>query len=165
VIGCELELPGLLGPLQAGRNQAGVVDQQVQRAVPLPRETGHAARVGKVDGGHGQPGLPGRCGDAVSDACAGPGIADGEGDVGARDREDAGRLRADPRGCAGDHRPQAVQVNVGDHLLSGAQAIEARDDEGTLDHPLPLFLGRPRRDTTREAFLERLVVAIDPIVC
>jgi hypothetical protein len=29
VIGRELELPGLLGPLQAGRDQAGV-DQQVQ---------------------------------------------------------------------------------------------------------------------------------------
>ena len=99
VVGRELQLDALRRALQGRqRHHPGVVDEDVERAVPL--EAGERGEVEAADV---------RAAEVGRDALAGGGVADGERDVGAGALERAGGLDPDPGGAAGDDRALAVR--------------------------------------------------------
>ena len=96
VVGGELELPAFRGAEFGGRHHAGVVDEDVERAVPVRDEVGDRLLVGQV-----QP------------------CADRDGDFGAGGGEDPGGLQSEAGAAAGDDRASAGQVDAVDHLGGG----------------------------------------------
>jgi len=49
MVGGELQFPSLSGSFEAARDQSGVVDEQVKRAVPRLDESSDGAPVGEVE--------------------------------------------------------------------------------------------------------------------
>ena len=101
------------------RHHAGVVDQDVQRAVPGGDERGDRGLVGEVEAADAD----GPAVDRRGGALARGGVAHGEGHLGAGAGQRAGGLDADAGRAAGDDRALAGQVDALDDL--GGRGVEA----------------------------------------
>src|ERR1039457_4606820 len=95
MVGRELQFPSFWRALESARDNAGVVDEQVQRSVPPLHESLDRRLRGQVEKRHLD--ISAACG--ACDFLGGPGsrfeIADGQGDDGARGSEGARGLEAE----------------------------------------------------------------------
>jgi hypothetical protein len=119
VVRGELHLPPLRRPHQRRGHDPGVVDQDVQGAVPRRDELCNRCQVGKVEGRDEHPAVAGALGDVGGDLLTRRGVTDGQGDFGVRASERTGRLDADTGGTTGDDRAATGEVDSGDHLGGG----------------------------------------------
>ena len=129
VVGRELELPALARVLLRRRHDAGVVDEDVQRAVPPGHERGDRRPIGELERRHVDVAVPGGGRDAGGDPPAGLHVPHGQGDPGAGAGQRPRRLHADAGGRAGDDGPPARQVDAGCHLGRGGPGPEGRPDK------------------------------------
>src|SRR3954447_5180039 len=83
VVGGELEFPAFGGSGQFADDDAGVVDQEVQWPAPAASEIGNRGAVDQVQRSDVQGACGARSCDVLGDFCAGVGIADRQGDLGA----------------------------------------------------------------------------------
>lgn len=129
MVGGELQLPSLFGVLLGAGHDAGVVHQDVQRALPGRGECGDGRRIGEVQVGHMHVLVAGRFGDVLGDELADRHVADGQSDGRPRTSQGPSRLRAETGGCAGDQRTAAREIDTLRDLCGRAGETEGRDDE------------------------------------
>lgn len=127
VVDGELRLPTVRCADEFRRSHhSGVVDQDVQRAVPGRHERGDRRPVGQVEPSYRQLSRLGRQFSFQACHYAGTrvGVPHGQGDIGARRGECPGRLHPDSGTGSGHHGPAAVQVDAVDHLGGGGACPE-----------------------------------------
>ena len=142
VVGAELELVAVLGlAVLRRRHHAGVVDQQVERALEPVGEgvAPSSARPGRAPRRTVAPGI------SLATSRAGVGVAAGQHDLGAVLGERAGGVEADAGVGAGDHGAGAGQVGQ----VVGVEAGEVR--------------GGVMRSAPRVAVFRQLMTVLDVV--
>ena len=102
VIVGEVQFPTIRGAGQAGRDDARVVDQQVQRAVSALDKAGYCGAIGQVQGGDVHTAATSRLPDVPGGLEPGPGVTDRQGDIRAGPGERTGSLQTDAGRGPGD---------------------------------------------------------------
>ena len=98
----KLHFPTFRGAGQAGRDDARVVDQQVQRAVPVLDKAVYCGAIGQVQGGDVHTAATSRLPDVPGGLEPGPGVTDRQGDIRAGPGERTGSLQTDAGRGPGD---------------------------------------------------------------
>jgi hypothetical protein len=128
VVGGELHLPALRRAHERRGHDAGVVDQDVQRAVPPGRERRDGGLVGEIERRDQDLLVAGAVDDVLRGALAGLEVADRQGHLGARAGQGARRLDADAGRAAGDDGAAAGEVDPFDYLSRGRLGAEGGGD-------------------------------------
>lgn len=110
------------------RHHPRVVDQNVQRSGPGPRERPHTVQIGQVQGGDPDFVVSGRRAQVGGDAIARGGVTDGQCHGGSSGCKRSCSFDADTRCGAGDDGRAPGQVDPGDHIRRGRFEAEGRGD-------------------------------------
>ena len=112
----ELHLPPLRSPQLRGGHDAGVVDQDVQRPVPVGDEGRDGRLISEIQRRDQDPLVAGAGRDVFGGTRASLDVAHGQGDLGVRARERPGGLDSDTGRAAGDDRTFAAQIDTRDDV-------------------------------------------------
>jgi hypothetical protein len=139
VIGCELQFPALRGAVQAGRDQARIIDEKVQGTLPGRGEVADTATIGEVQADDARPDRDARAVEGFGERPPRGDIADREGELCSGVGEHAGRLPAETRGRARDDRPNTSEGSPAHHVLGSAAGGEWRRNQWR-SHPVTIHI-------------------------
>lgn len=148
-VGGELHLPALGSESPGGKgHDPGVGDEDVERAVPRPREGVDGRRIGQVEsrGPHLAPATEG--GELAGERLGGLRTAGGDRDMRTGGGERPDGLGADARAAARDHGVASGEIHAVDDLRGGGVVIEGGCEERVGLHGGPFRKSAVRIDAT-----------------
>jgi hypothetical protein len=118
VVGCELQLIAFRRVLQLRQgHDPGIVDEHVQRPVPVGNECGNRSQHREVEMNGADVWVAGGGGETRGRLRPGGQIADGQRHLGTGEGQRPRRLDADSGSCPGDDDAPARKATAGHHLL------------------------------------------------